>query len=67
MRDEEFRDRLEHALQDARLIFRGIDRRVETIDIADMVRSCKIGILRTAPQRAEPLSFQLKSGSSATS
>jgi hypothetical protein len=62
VRYEEFRDRLEHALHDARLILRGVDRRVETIDIADMVRSCKIGILRTAHQRAEPFYISAEIG-----
>jgi len=54
MRFAEFRDRLEGALQEAGLSFHDADRRVETIDLVDTVRSWKIYIRRAAPQSAEP-------------
>jgi hypothetical protein len=54
VRYAEFRDRLEDALQAAGLFFRDADRRVETIDFSDTVRSWKITVWRAAPRSAEP-------------
>lgn len=54
MRYAEFRDRLEDALQEAGLFFQDADRRVETIDLADTVRSWKVSVWRAAPPGAEP-------------
>ena len=48
MRYAEFRDRLEDALREAGLIFHH-DRRVETIDLADTVRSWKVFAGTAAP------------------
>lgn len=52
MRYAEFRDRLEDALHEAGLIFHH-DRRVETIDLADTVRSWKVFAGTAAPGTAE--------------
>ncbi len=38
----EFRDQLEDALQEAGLFFHGVDRPVETIDLADTARRWKV-------------------------
>ena len=54
MRYAEFRDRLEDALRAAGLFFRDADRRVETIDVADTVRSWKVSVWRATPPSAEP-------------
>lgn len=54
MRYAEFRDRLEDALQEAGLFFHDADRRAETIDLADTVRSWKAYVRRAAPLSAEP-------------
>src|SRR2546430_14489050 len=54
MRYAEFRDQLEDALQDAGLFFRGVDRPVETVDLADTMRRWKVYIYRTVPRSAEP-------------
>ena len=54
MRYAEFRDQLEDALQEAGLFLRYADRRVETIDLADTVRSWKVSVWRAAPPGAEP-------------
>jgi len=42
------------ALQEAGLFFHDADRRVETIDLADTVRSWKVNVCRAAPRNAEP-------------
>ena len=62
MRYAEFRDRLEDALQEAGLFFHDADRRVETIDLADTVRSWKGYVCRAAPQRAEPFHVSAEIG-----
>jgi hypothetical protein len=54
VRYAEFRDRLEDALQEAGLFFHDADRRAETIDLADTVRSWKAYVRRAAPLSAEP-------------
>jgi hypothetical protein len=54
VRYAEFRDRLEDALQEAGLFFHEADSRVETIDLADTVRSWKVSVWRVAPRSAEP-------------
>ena len=54
MRYAEFRDRLEDALQEARFFFHDADRRVETIDLADTVRSWKSYVRTAAPGSTEP-------------
>ena len=54
MRYAEFRDRLEEALHEAGLVFHDADRRVETIDLANTVRSWKVSVWRAAPRSAEP-------------
>ena len=53
MRYAEFRDRLEDALREAGFFFHDADR-VETIDLADTVRSWKSYVGRAAPLSAEP-------------
>lgn len=62
MRYEEFRDRLEKALEEAGLLFREVDRRVETIELADTVRSWKVYVWRTTPQSAEPFHVSAEIG-----
>jgi hypothetical protein len=52
MRYAEFRDQLEDALQGVGLF--GVDRCVETIDLADTGRHWKVNIYRAAPRSAEP-------------
>ena len=52
MRYAEFRDRLEDALQEAGLFFHDADRRAETIDLADTVRSWKAYVRSAAPLSA---------------
>ena len=54
MRYAEFRDQLEHALQEAGLFFHGVDRPVETIDLADTVRRWKVYVYRASPRSEEP-------------
>src|SRR2546427_9704227 len=54
VRYAEFRHRLEDALQEVGLFFHDGDRRVETIDLTDTVRSWKIYVCRAAPSSAEP-------------
>lgn len=54
MRYAEFRDRLEAALHAEGLFFPGADRRVETIDLADTVRSWKVNVYRAAPDDTKP-------------
>lgn len=48
MRYADFRDRLEAALLAEGLLFPGADRRVETIDLADTVRSWEVNVYRAA-------------------
>lgn len=62
MRYAEFRDRLEDALQEAGLFFHDADRRVETIDLADTVRSWKVYVCRAAPRSAEPFHVSAEIG-----
>jgi hypothetical protein len=50
----EFRNQLEDALQEAGLFFDGVDRTVETIDLADTARRWKVYICRAARRSAEP-------------
>lgn len=54
MRYAEFRDRLEDALREEGLVCRDTDRRVETIDVADTVRSWKVSIWGATPPTVEP-------------
>jgi hypothetical protein len=62
VRYDEFRDRLEDALQDAGFFFRHADRRVETIDLANTVRSWKVHVYRTAPLSADPFDVSAEIG-----
>ncbi len=62
MRYAEFRDRLEDALQEAGLFFHDADRRVETIDLADTVRSWKVYVRRAAPRSAQPFDVSAEIG-----
>lgn len=54
MRYDEFRDRLEEALQEAKVYVGGADRRIESIDIDNSVRRWKVFVWRAAPRSAEP-------------
>jgi hypothetical protein len=54
VRYAELCDRLEDALHDAGLFVRGAGRRVETIDLANTVRSWKVSVSRAAPPSAGP-------------
>ena len=54
MRYADFRDRLEDALHEEGLFFRGADHRVETIDLSDTVRSWEMYVYRTATGCMEP-------------
>ena len=54
VRYAELRDRFEDALQEAGLFVRETDRRVESIDLADTVRTWKVSLWRAAPPSAEP-------------
>jgi hypothetical protein len=47
-------DRLEDALHEEGLFFRGADHRVETIDLSDTVRSWEMYVYRTATGCMEP-------------
>jgi hypothetical protein len=62
VRYAQFRDRLESALQEAGLFFHDADRRVETIDLVDTVRSWKVYVCRVAPQSAEPFHVSAEIG-----
>lgn len=54
MRYADFRDQFENALQEAGLFVRGVDRRIETIDLADSVRHWKVDIWRANTRSVEP-------------
>jgi len=54
VRYADFRDRLEDALQEVGLFFHDTDRRVETVDLADTVRTWKIYVCRAVPPSAKP-------------
>ena len=54
MRYADFRNRFEDALQEAGLFVRGVDRRIETIDLADSVRHWEADIWRANTRSAEP-------------
>lgn len=60
MRYADFRDRLEDAPHEEGLVFRGADRRVETIDLSDTVRSWEVSVYRTTTGRTEP--FHVSAG-----
>jgi hypothetical protein len=62
VRYAEFRDRLEDALQQAGLFSPHVDRRVETIDLADTVRSWKVYVYRVTPRSAEPFHVSAEVG-----
>ena len=54
VRYADFRDRFEDALQEAGLFVRRVDRRIETIDLADSVRHWEVDIWRPNTRSAEP-------------
>lgn len=54
MRYADFRDQFENALREAGLFVRGVDRRIETIDLADSVRHWKVDIWRANTRSVEP-------------
>jgi hypothetical protein len=62
VRYAEFRDRLEDALQETGLFFHDAHRRVETIDLADTLRSWKVHVGRAAPPSAEPFHVSAEIG-----
>jgi hypothetical protein len=62
VRYAEFRDRLESALQEAGLFLPNVDRRLETMDLADTVRNWKAYIWRATPGNAEPFHVSAEIG-----
>lgn len=54
MRYAELRDRLEAALHAEGLFSPGTDRRVETIDVADTVRTWQVNVYRAARDDTKP-------------
>ncbi len=60
MRYDEFRNRLESALSDARLLFHNGNHPVETVELANMNRRWKIYLYPPAVQSTEPFSTSAK-------
>jgi hypothetical protein len=54
VRYADFRDRFEDALHEGGLFVRGVDRRIETIDLADGARHWEVNIWRANSRSAEP-------------
>jgi hypothetical protein len=62
VRYAEFRDYVEDALQEAGLFFYDTDRRLETIELGDTVRSWKVYVWRAALRSSDPFHVSAEIG-----